>query len=280
MAEDSVVETAKQYYDSSDADNFYHSIWGGEDIHIGMYESDSESISDASHRTVDKMLERLDGRPETSRVLDLGAGYGGSARHITRAKNWQVTCLNLSSVQNERNRDKNREQGLEPKIDVFDGNFEELPFADESYDIVWSQDSFLHSGKRLQIFREVDRVLRCGGDFVFTDPMQDSDASREELAPVLARLHLDSMGSFELYAEYARQLGWEILEQTDLTDCLVNHYTRVRSELDSRAGAADIEISPEYISRMKEGLGHWIEAGEARKIRWGIHHFRKPERSL
>jgi len=280
MPEATVVDTARSYYDSPDADNFYHSIWGGEDIHIGIYNSETEPIADASHRTVEAMLARLEGRPETSRVLDLGAGYGGSARELAKARNWQVTCLNLSAVQNERNREKNRERDLEAKIDVYDGNFEEIPFADESYDIVWSQDSFLHSGERLKIFEEVNRVLRPGGDFVFTDPMQASGVSREELAPVLARIHLDSMGSFEVYAEYASKFGWETVEQADMTECLVAHYSRVRSELDTLADAASINVSPEYVARMKEGLGHWVDAGRSGRLRWGIQHFRKPERTL
>lgn len=38
------VAQAEAYYDSPDADSFYFTIWGGEDIHIGMYESDDEPI--------------------------------------------------------------------------------------------------------------------------------------------------------------------------------------------------------------------------------------------
>ncbi|MDH5409605.1 MAG: SAM-dependent methyltransferase, partial [Gammaproteobacteria bacterium] len=49
------VATARDYYNSEDADNFYNIIWGGEDIHIGLYESTNESIVEASHRTVRHM---------------------------------------------------------------------------------------------------------------------------------------------------------------------------------------------------------------------------------
>ncbi|MCP5497196.1 MAG: SAM-dependent methyltransferase, partial [Leptospiraceae bacterium] len=30
---------AKDYYNSSEADQFYYNIWGGEDIHIGLYDN-------------------------------------------------------------------------------------------------------------------------------------------------------------------------------------------------------------------------------------------------
>ena len=36
------VAQAEAYYDSPDADSFYFTIWGGEDIHIGMYKDDNE----------------------------------------------------------------------------------------------------------------------------------------------------------------------------------------------------------------------------------------------
>ncbi|MEE4331380.1 MAG: SAM-dependent methyltransferase, partial [Wenzhouxiangella sp.] len=72
-----VVETAREYYNSSDADNFYFHIWGGEDIHIGLYQSDEEPIADASRRTVRRMAELAGDLGPQTRVLDLGAGYGG-----------------------------------------------------------------------------------------------------------------------------------------------------------------------------------------------------------
>ena len=53
------VNVARDYYNSDDADNFYATIWGGEDIHIGLYEAQDESIIDASHRTVRQLARSL-----------------------------------------------------------------------------------------------------------------------------------------------------------------------------------------------------------------------------
>ena len=53
------VERAEVYYDSSEADAFYQTFWGGEDIHIGLYASDEEPIDAASRRTVRTMAARL-----------------------------------------------------------------------------------------------------------------------------------------------------------------------------------------------------------------------------
>ena len=74
------VRTAQAYYNSDDAENFYSRLWGGEDIHIGLYESDAEAVLDASHRTVERMCAALGPELEGARVLDIGGGYGGSVR--------------------------------------------------------------------------------------------------------------------------------------------------------------------------------------------------------
>ena len=205
---DAVVDQARDYYDSDDADNFYYHVWGGEDIHVGLYESVEEPILTASHRTVEHMARRLEARPAGTRVLDIGAGYGGVGRFLARTRGHHVTSLNLSTVQNRRNRERNAAAGLEEQVEVVDGSFEDLPMADKSFDVVWSQDALLHSGRRQQVFAEVNRVLRPGGEFIFTDPMQVEGVDPEILEPVLARIHLASMGSIPTYRTYAKELGW------------------------------------------------------------------------
>lgn len=270
------VDTARDYYDSDDADHFYHKIWGGEDIHVGIYQTPDEPIPAASRRTVGTMLSRIPSLPEGARLLDIGAGYGGSARVIARERGVDVTCLNLSAVQNERNRAMNVEQGLDARIDVHDGNFEELPFPDASFDQVWCQDSILHSGRRMRVFEEVNRVLKPGGGFIFTDPMQREGVNPALLEPVLARIHLPSMGSVEKYKGYASELGWETVDIDERPACLVRHYSRVLEELEKRGDDISAHISGGYVERMKKGLRHWIEAGEKGALDWGILHFSKP----
>ena len=274
--EQSVVETTRDYYDSSDADHFYFHVWGGEDIHVGIYLTPDEPIRDASHRTVERMLDALTLNAE-SRVLDIGSGYGGSARVIARRYGCRVTALNLSPVQNARARDMNAEQGLDGRIDVIDGSFEALPFADASYDVVWCQDSILHSARRREVFQEVDRVLRPGGVFLFTDPMQQEAVDAGILAPVLARIHQPSMGSVNKYLDYAKALGWQTVNIERMPDAIVKHYGRVLAELTARRAALAERVSADYIDRMTTGLSHWVAAGEQGALDWGILHFRKPE---
>ncbi|MEX2489842.1 MAG: methyltransferase domain-containing protein [Pseudomonadales bacterium] len=270
------VETAREYYNSTDADNFYYTIWGGEDIHVGLYESDDEPIADASRRTVKTMAAKLQTLGKDSRVLDVGAGYGGAMRYL--ADTWGSSCvaLNLSEVENERDRQMNKEQGLDKLIEVVDGDFENLPYADESFDIVWCQDSFLHSGNRETVIAECARVLKPGGEFIFTDPMQADDAPKDKLQPIYDRIHLESMGSPGFYREVAPKHNLKEIDFEDHSPQLPRHYGRVLKELAGREQEVQqAGVSQEYIERMKKGLSHWVEGGNNGYLRWGIFHFQK-----
>ena len=204
----SVVKQAEAYYDSADADHFYFHVWGGQDIHIGLYNSAEVSIAEASRLTVVRMADRLEGLPAQARVLDLGAGYGGAARYLAERYGCEVTCLNLSEAQNERNKQLTKQAGLEGKVHVRYGNFEQIPEPDASFDVIWSQDAILHSGQRMQVLKEARRVLKPGGQLIMTDPMQADQVADGVLGNVLARIHLDTMGSFAFYRAGLEALGF------------------------------------------------------------------------
>lgn len=271
----SVTATTEAYYDSSEADSFYAAIWGGEDIHIGIYQNPGEAVAQASARTVETMAERLDTLTPQSRVLDLGAGYGGAGRALATRFGCQVDCLNLSEVQNDRNRDLTAEAGLSDRVRVVHANFESVPGPDGVYDAVWSQDAILHSGARERVLSEVSRVLAPRGHFVFTDPMQTDNCPPDVLQPVLDRIHLDSLASPGFYRKTLDGLGFDEIGFSEMTDQIRNHYARVRTELEARREEMIARCGSDYVTTMLTGLGHWVNAADRGHLTWGIFHFQK-----
>ncbi|MGW0731650.1 glycine/sarcosine N-methyltransferase [Streptomyces sp. NPDC002851] len=270
------VSTARSYYNSNDADTFYATVWGGEDIHIGLYEEAQEPIARASRRTVERMAGKLE-LTENSTVLDLGSGFGGSARHLAETYGSRVLALNLSEVENRRHRELNAARGLTEKIEVVDGSFEDIPYPDGHADVVWSQDAFLHSGNRVRVLEEAARVLKPGGHLIFTDPMATDDCPKEVLQPILDRIHLDDMGSPGFYAATLARLGFTPVDGgfEELREQLVAHYARVLEETERQEaeGGLNGKVSHDYLIQMKKGLGHWVDGGNARQLTWGIFHF-------
>ena len=268
--------TAEAYYDSEDADAFYRLIWGGEDVHIGLYHT-AQSIREASAETVDHMAAALPELGENTRVLDIGAGYGGSMRRLVTRFGCAATCLNISETQNDTNRAKNRQAKLAHRIGVLHGAFENIPSPDSSFDVVWSQDAILHSDRRERVLAEVFRVLKPGGHFVFTDPMQADEVPDGVLQPVFDRLRLTSLGSMRFYAEAAASLGFAVVRQEPRTADLRTHYARVREEMLANYDRLRADgASAAYLDRMAIGLENWVKAADAGHLAWGIQLFRKP----
>ncbi len=274
-ADKDIRDVTEDYYDSGDADTFYFKVWGGEDIHVGIYDETSD-IKTASVKTIEKMIETVGGLKGHERVLDIGAGYGGSGRYMAREYGVDVQCLNISETQNDTNRYLNRQQGLTDKVGVKHGVFEDIPEADSSFDMVWCQDSILHSDERAKVLAEVYRVLKPGGVFVFTDPMQADDCPPDVLQPVYDRLQLNSLGSMRFYREAANATGFEVLDQIEMTHQLRTHYNTVRENLLANYDELRESASREYLDKMIVGLENWVNAADSGYLCWGIQRFQKP----
>ncbi len=268
------IEIARSYYNSPDAHNFYYRVWGGEDLHLGIYKSADEDIYTASRRAVDRIAGCVDRIDENTKVIDFGGGFSGSARHLAKKFGCHVTVVNLSETENDRGRKMNREQGLNHLIEVVDGSYDAVPFEDGSFDVVWSEDAILHSGNKEKVISEAARLLKPGGDLVFSDPMQTDHCDEKVLQPVYDRIKLSSLASPATYKELAKKAGLKEVNFEQLQDQLVLHYSRVLEETEKNEEELLEYVSREYLENMKKGLKYWIEGGKADNLTWGIFHFK------
>lgn len=269
------IEVARSYYNSQDAHNFYYRIWGGEDLHLGIYESENEDIYKASRRAVDRIASYAEKIDESTKVIDFGGGFGGSARHLAKKFGCNVTVINLSETENERGRKMNKEQGLSYLIDIIDGSYDDVPFDDESFDVVWSEDAILHSNNKTKVIQEAYRLLKPGGDLIFSDPMQTDNCDEKVLKPIYERINLSALGSPAFYKEECKKAGFKEMNFEELAKHLVIHYSRVLEETEKNEDDLQKYVSKEYIENMKKGLRHWIKGGKENNLTWGIFHFKK-----
>lgn len=269
------VEVARSYYNSQDAHNFYYMVWGGEDLHVGVYENDDEDIFRASRRAVERIASHAGRLDKDTKVIDLGGGFSGSARYLASTYGCHVTVVNLSETENERGRKMNREQGLDHLIDVIDGSYDDVPFDDNHFDVVWSEDAFLHSDQKQKVIQEAARILKPGGDLIFTDPMQTDNCDESVLQPIYGRLNLTEMGSPAEYRRMAKEAGLKEVTFDELGNHLTRHYQRVLEETEKKEGELEGHVSREYLENMKKGLRHWVNGGKEGNLTWGVFHFRK-----
>ena len=98
------------------------------------------------------------------RVLDLGCGDGAFAAALTGA-GAVVTAVDVSGEAVRRARE--RAPGAQVER-VADGG--ELPFAEDTFDLVWCGETLEHVADVAGLLAEVRRVLRWGGTLLVTTP--------------------------------------------------------------------------------------------------------------
>ena len=115
-----------------------------------------------------ELLEVMQIRAE-DRVLDIGAGLAGSARMLASAVGCRVDCLEMSPDYCAGAALLNRLTGLGDRITVHQGSALDLPFADDSFDVVWMQNVGMNIADKRTLYGEIARVLRPGGCYAFQE---------------------------------------------------------------------------------------------------------------
>lgn len=103
------------------------------------------------------------------RVLDIGAGLAGSARLLASSVGCRVDCIEMSPDYCVGAALLNRLTGLEDRIKVHEGSALELPFADDSFDVVWMQNVGMNIADKRTLYEEISRVLKPGGRYAFQE---------------------------------------------------------------------------------------------------------------
>lgn len=269
-------DATRSYYDTGDVDAFYDAVWGGEDIHTGIYAHEREAIADASRRTVERAADKVtDLLTPDSTVLDLGSGYGGPTRFLAERFGCRVVALNLSETQNRRHRATNAERGLDGLIEVVTGSFHDIPYPDQRFDAVWSQEAFCHSGDRTRVLSEAVRVLKPEGALVFTDVMAAAGVPAKTLRPAVSRLGVDTLATPDFYLRTLAELGLSRTDFDDHSPQLVHHYARLAEETRKHEQHLRTRISPAYLDTLLTNLPLWVDASRREQLCWGIFHARR-----
>ncbi|MBL0371665.1 methyltransferase domain-containing protein [Rhizobium sp. KVB221] len=104
------------------------------------------------------------------RVLDLGCGSGGIALFIARTlKPSQIVGFDVELPVIEQARRRATKAGLAGQVEFTQGPPGQMPFADESFDVVFSKDAMVHIPDKDAVFADIFRVLKPGGTFAASD---------------------------------------------------------------------------------------------------------------
>jgi SAM-dependent methyltransferase len=181
------------------------------------------------------LVRLLDLKP-SDRILDLGSGLGGPSRFLARTLDARVTGIDLTPEFCDVATRLSELLGLADKTTFQVADALAIPFADATFDVVWSQNVAMNIADRERLYREVRRVLRPGGRYGFADVT--AVAGRQPLYPQpwAAKASMSHLRTPDETRQAITGAGLELRVLEDMSiDALARSKARLASEMKPKA---------------------------------------------
>lgn len=241
----------QQFYDASSG--LWEQVWG-EHMHHGYYGPTGKEQKERRQAQIDLIEEMLNWAGVSDlgttpgrcpQILDVGCGIGGSSLYLAQKFNAEATGITLSPVQAKRATQRAQEAGLGTQVQFQVADALEMPFADNSFDLVWSMESGEHMPDKEKFLQECYRVLKPGGTFLMAtwchrpitpatgELTADEKRHLEEIYRVYCLPYVISLPEYEAIA---RSLPLQNIRTADWSDAVAPFWDIVmNSVLDPKA---------------------------------------------
>ena len=183
-----------------------------DDIHMRFLELlwGDGYLSPGGPAEVDRVLDRFEIKGKD--VLDIGCGSGGITLHIARRfEPCAIAGFDVEKPVIAEATRRAREAGLSGRVHFVQAPPGRLPFAGESFDLVFSKDAMVHIPDKDAIFADIFRVLRPGGVFAASDWLigHDGEPSQDMKDYIEAEGLSFGMASPERYRAAMAKAGFD-----------------------------------------------------------------------
>jgi phosphoethanolamine N-methyltransferase len=162
-------------------------------------------------------------------VLDIGSGSGACAvLLVSEYKAAKVIGIDVEDPVCEAANHRAKAAGVDDRIEILKVNPGPFPFNGSTFDVVFSKDSIIHISDKIEMARQVFRVLKPGGKFAASDWLISHEGPPSpQMADYIKEEGLDfAMASPKTYFHVMQNAGFVDIE-------LVNRnpwYSKVATE--------------------------------------------------
>ena len=206
-------EDVASHYD--ELDRFYREIWG-EHVHHGLWLRGDETRDEAV-RQLAELVGREAAVTKSSRVVDIGCGYGATAQLLVDELGAEVTGFTISEAQYAIAQARAGGKG-NPTFILGDWLTNTLPW--DSFDAAIAIESSEHMDKAA-FFAQAQRVLRPGGRLVVNAWLSCESPTRHQerwlIEPICREGRMPHLGTETDYRQLAAKAGFRLEKFQDVT---------------------------------------------------------------
>ncbi|MCD6663276.1 MAG: methyltransferase domain-containing protein [Comamonas sp.] len=177
----------------------------------------------------------------TKRVLDVGSGVGGTSRCLAREFGCRVTGIDLTDEYCRVAAMLSERIGLGELVDYRHGDATSLPFADASFDIVWTEHAAMNIPDKPRLYKEMSRVLKPGGTLAIHDVLAGPSAPVLFPVPWARTPEASFLATPDELRSFLEAAGFEIEAWLDTTEAARAWFVALAEKI-RKEGAAPLSF--------------------------------------
>ena len=199
-------------------------------LHFGYYDDKATNHRQALLRA-NEVLAEWAGIKKGSRIVDAGCGLGHASEWLSKHYDARVTGITIVPKQVETIQKRLVKKPVK-NVDFFVADYLNMPFADNSFDVVWAFESVCHANNKLPFYKEAFRVLKPGGLLVMAEYLRNSRPMAETKEALLKEIFhkwaIPDLDTLDEHQAHAIQAGFASFKNNDVTKHVIKSYRNLR----------------------------------------------------
>jgi ubiquinone/menaquinone biosynthesis C-methylase UbiE len=155
---------------------------------------------------------------KSTHVLDLCCGLGGPARYLAYHHGCRVTGVDMNTDRLAGAVRLTERTKLQDRVLFHHANALQTGLADETFDVIVSQEAFCHIPDKKTLIAECVRLLKPGGRIVYTDILARNSMTNEIRSRLENEMVFSELSTLEQYCHLLEEKSCQVVEVEDLSD--------------------------------------------------------------
>ena len=155
---------------------------------------------------------------QSTHVLDLCCGLGGPARYLAYHHGCRVTGVDMNTDRLAGAVRLTERTKLQDRVLFHHANALQTGLADETFDVIVSQEAFCHIPDKKTLIAECVRLLKPGGRIVYTDILARNSMTNEIRSRLENEMAFSELSTLEQYCHLLEGKSCQVVEVEDLSD--------------------------------------------------------------